>query len=67
MSDRCMVGPTRFEEYSEKYKDFFIMTRRNGIIEVRFHTNGDRFNLTGRAKPHMVMYGQILAVTLKTR
>lgn len=33
------VGPTRFEEYSEKYKDFFKMKRKDGIIEVRLHTN----------------------------
>lgn len=31
---------THFEEYSEKYKDFFKMRRDNNIIEVAFHTNG---------------------------
>lgn len=40
MSEKCMVGPTRFEEYSEKYKDLFLMTRRSGILEVRMHTCG---------------------------
>jgi enoyl-CoA hydratase/carnithine racemase len=41
MLNREMAGPTRFEEYSEKYKDLFFMTRRDGIIEVRMHTNGE--------------------------
>ncbi len=41
MSERCMAGPTRFEDYSEKYKDLFLMTRHNGILEVRMHTNGE--------------------------
>ncbi|APB72373.1 enoyl-CoA hydratase/isomerase family protein [Paenibacillus polymyxa] len=35
-----MAGPTRFEKYSEKYKDLFFMTRRDGILEVRMHTRG---------------------------
>lgn len=43
------------------------MTRRDGILEVRMHTRGDLFNLTGRPKLHMAMYGQMLAVTLKMR
>lgn len=34
-----MVKPLSFEEYSEKYKDYLIMTRRDGIIEVRMHTD----------------------------
>lgn len=40
------VEPSQFEEYSEKYKDFFVMTRRNGILEVRMHTNGGPFRQT---------------------
>jgi enoyl-CoA hydratase/carnithine racemase len=40
MFNRDMAGPTRFEEYSEKYKDLFFMTRRDGILEVRMHTHG---------------------------
>lgn len=31
---------SQFEEYSKKYKDYMIMTRRNGILEVRLHTDG---------------------------
>lgn len=37
------VGPPEFEVYSEKYKDYFVMTRRDGIIEVRLHTDGGPF------------------------
>jgi enoyl-CoA hydratase/carnithine racemase len=37
------IEPSQFEAYAEKYKDFFVMTRRNGIIEVRMHTNGGPF------------------------
>jgi len=40
------VKPLSFEEYSEKYKDFFVMKRENGIIEVRMHTNGGPFQHT---------------------
>ena len=40
MSEKQAVGPTNFEEYSEKYKDFLLMSRRDGIIEVRLHTDG---------------------------
>lgn len=30
---------SRFAEYSETYKDFMKMTRKNGILEVRLHTD----------------------------
>jgi enoyl-CoA hydratase/carnithine racemase len=33
------VSPTSFEEYSAKYAAFFKMQRRDGIIELRLHTN----------------------------
>lgn len=33
--------PIPFEEYSERFKEWFTMKRENGIIEVRMHTNGD--------------------------
>ncbi|MFI6598925.1 enoyl-CoA hydratase/isomerase family protein [Nonomuraea sp. NPDC050536] len=29
-----------FSEYSEKYADYFVMQRRDGIIELRMHTDG---------------------------
>lgn len=34
------VPPPSFEEYSAKYAEFFAMTRENGIIELRLHTEG---------------------------
>ncbi|MFC4014571.1 enoyl-CoA hydratase/isomerase family protein [Nonomuraea purpurea] len=37
------VNPSRFEEYAEKYADFFVMTRRDGIIELRMHTDDGPF------------------------
>lgn len=37
------VGTPRFEEYSRTFADFFAMTRRDGIIEVRMHTRGGPF------------------------
>jgi enoyl-CoA hydratase/carnithine racemase len=43
MSERCTIGSAKFEEYSEKYKDFMFMTRRDGILEVRLHTDGGPF------------------------
>ena len=35
-----LLQRSKFDEYSEKYKDFFIMKRKKGIIELRMHTNG---------------------------
>ncbi|MCU6792510.1 enoyl-CoA hydratase/isomerase family protein [Paenibacillus sp. WQ 127069] len=32
--------PSNFGEYSEKYKDIMLMTRKNGILEVKMHTDG---------------------------
>lgn len=43
------IEPSQFEVYSEKYKDMMVMTRRNGIIEVRMHTNGGPFQHSWRA------------------
>ncbi|MEV1168178.1 enoyl-CoA hydratase/isomerase family protein [Nonomuraea sp. NPDC049784] len=34
------VSTPRFEDYSEKYADHFAMTRRDGVIELRMHTDG---------------------------
>jgi enoyl-CoA hydratase/carnithine racemase len=31
---------SQFETYSETYKEFLKMTRRNGILEVQMHTDG---------------------------
>ncbi|CAG4884764.1 putative 6-oxocamphor hydrolase [Georgfuchsia toluolica] len=30
-----------FESYRERFKDHFVMTRKNGIIEVRMHNKGE--------------------------
>ncbi len=37
------IPSLHLDEYSEKYKEFMIMTRKNGILEVRMHTEGDSF------------------------
>ena len=34
------VEDVQFEEYKERFKEHFVMERRNGIIEVRMHTLG---------------------------
>jgi enoyl-CoA hydratase/carnithine racemase len=34
------VPRPRLEDYAEKYADYFAMTRRDGIIELRMHTDG---------------------------
>ena len=31
--------PVPFEEYKEKFKDWFVLTREDGILEVRMHTD----------------------------
>ncbi|WP_027344169.1 enoyl-CoA hydratase/isomerase family protein [Hamadaea tsunoensis] len=34
------VARPQFDEYAEKYADYFAMRRRDGIIELRMHTQG---------------------------
>ncbi len=34
------VARPRFEEYSQKYAEHFVMTREDGILELRMHTDG---------------------------
>jgi enoyl-CoA hydratase/carnithine racemase len=34
------VSRPKFEDYKEQFKDYFIMERNNGIIQLRMHTNG---------------------------
>jgi len=34
------VEPPKLEEYKEKYKDLFVIERRNGVIMLRAHTQG---------------------------
>jgi enoyl-CoA hydratase/carnithine racemase len=34
------VPRPRFADYAEKYADYFVMSRRDGIIELRMHTDG---------------------------
>ena len=36
---RPVVPHMPFEEYAEKFKDGFILTRKNSICEIRMHTN----------------------------
>lgn len=40
------VKPLRLEQYSEKYKDYFVMKRENGILEVRMCTDGGPYQHT---------------------
>ena len=30
----------KLEEYSERFKEFFLFKRENGILEVKMHTKG---------------------------
>jgi enoyl-CoA hydratase/carnithine racemase len=41
-----LVKRPQLEEYSARYRDFFVMERRGGIIEVRMHTDGGPFVTT---------------------
>lgn len=34
------VARPAFDEYAEKYAEYFVMRRENGIIELRMHTGG---------------------------
>ena len=41
MTNQKMFAPTQsFEEYQERFKDFFAITRKDGVVEVRMHENG---------------------------
>lgn len=40
MAQTNFVPPYSFDEYSRRLAEHFIMKRENGIVEVRFHTNG---------------------------
>jgi enoyl-CoA hydratase/carnithine racemase len=42
MSDKsnAFVARPRFEDYREKFADFFEMERHNGILQVQMHSNG---------------------------
>jgi len=42
------------EEYAEKLKDVYKMRRENGILEARFHTNGD--SLWWGTLPHRAIW-----------
>ncbi len=34
------VARPKFDDYKEQYKEHFILERKNGIIQMRMHTNG---------------------------
>ncbi len=40
------VKPLSFEQYSDKYKDYFVMKRKNGILEVRMCTDDGPYQHT---------------------
>lgn len=40
MSKMNFVPDVKFEEYSERFKEHFIMERKDGIISCRMHTEG---------------------------
>lgn len=54
---RPTVPYVPFEEYSEKFKDAFILTRDNGVCEIRMHLDGDSAFF---AAPHHNGWSQIL-------
>lgn len=41
------VERPRLEEYAEKLKEHFVLTRRDGILEARMHTNGGPLSYGG--------------------
>jgi enoyl-CoA hydratase/carnithine racemase len=40
------VTGTSFEDYSTRYAPYFVMTRRDGIIEMRMHRSGGPYSQT---------------------
>jgi len=40
------IKPLNFAQYSEKYRDYFVMKRENGILEVRICTDGGPYQHT---------------------
>ncbi|NUR85281.1 MAG: enoyl-CoA hydratase/isomerase family protein [Nonomuraea sp.] len=39
-SEGGYVRRPRLEEYADKYRDYFVMERRDGILQLRMHTGG---------------------------
>jgi hypothetical protein len=47
MSQQRFIPTPRFEEYKERFKDFYKMQRRaDGVILVEAHTNGGPIQLS---------------------
>lgn len=42
-------GAPRLEEYARRYEDLFVLTRKDGVLEVRMHTNGGPFRASWQA------------------
>ncbi len=53
------VPRPRFEDYSEKYKQTFIMERREGILQVRLHTDGGPGGRSGWLNVWSQAWGEI--------
>lgn len=39
--DLEFIDYPKFDEYSEEYAEFFVLTRRDGILEARIHEDGE--------------------------
>lgn len=49
-----VVPHMALEEYAPKFKDFFTLKREDGILEAKFHTNGD--SLIWSAQVHRAIW-----------
>jgi enoyl-CoA hydratase/carnithine racemase len=41
------VAAPRLSEYADKYKEWFVIDRQDGVVELRMHTNGGPANFFG--------------------
>jgi len=57
MSEAAFVPNQTFEEYQERFKDYFAITRKDGIVEVRMHENG---GVSMWKKEHNFGWGAVL-------
>jgi hypothetical protein len=56
MSQQQFIPTPKFEEYKERFKDFYKMQRRgDGVILVEAHTNGGPIQLSGRCSRPSVL------------
>ena len=62
-----MVKPPQLDEYAERYAEFFKFERRDGILEVRMHTNDGPWTQDGPATTPLAVCSRRSVLTPRTK